>query len=162
MQKIEAIFRKYNPDYPLIYAFVVDADAEKLEDERRTGIQSALFGGMAILISCLGLFALAAYTTESRIKEIGVRKVLGASVARIATLLSGDFLKLVLISFFIASPLAWWVMHSWLQNYSYHAPIGWLVFVITGLLSMGIALATVGYQAVKAALANPVINLRAE
>jgi putative ABC transport system permease protein len=162
MKKIEAIFRKYNPDYPFIYAFVNDADAEKLEDERRTGIQSALFGGMAILISCLGLFALAAYTTESRIKEIGVRKVLGASVARITTLLTGDCLKLVGISFIIASPLAWWVMHSWLQNYSYHISIDWLVFAATGLLSTLIAMATVGYQAVKAASANPVKSLRAE
>ncbi|HXB95565.1 MAG TPA: ABC transporter permease, partial [Puia sp.] len=131
MQKIEAIFRKYNPDYPFIYRFVTDADNEKFEDQRRTAIQSALFGGMAILISCLGLFALAVYTAESRTKEIGVRKVLGASVANIATLLSANFLKLVGISFGIASPLAWWTMHSWLGNFPYHIRIGWLVFAIT-------------------------------
>lgn len=162
MQKVEAIFKKYNPDYPFVYRFVDQEDAQKLENERRTGIQSMLFGGMAILISCLGLFALAAYTAESRIKEIGVRKVLGASVTGIATLLSGDFLKLVGISFVVASPLAWWVMHSWLENYSYRIRIGWPVFVITGLFSMGIALITVSYQAIRAATANPVTSLRSE
>ena len=162
MQKVEAIFRRYNPDYPFIYRFVTDADIEKLDEVRRQGIQSALFGGMAILISCLGLFALAAYTAESRIKEIGVRKVLGASVASITSLLSGNFLKLVGISFGIASPVAWWIMHSWLERYPYHIRIGWLVFVITGLVSIGIALAAVGYQAIKAATANPVTALRSE
>ena len=162
MQKVEAIFKRYNPDYPFLYRLVTDADAEKLEGERRQGIQSALFGGLAILISCLGLFALAAYTAESRIKEIGVRKVLGASAARIAALLSSDFLKLVSISFVIASPLAWWAMHSWLQNYSYHIDVGWQVFVITGVVSISIALATISYQAIKAALANPVKSLRSE
>ncbi|HEV9037228.1 MAG TPA: ABC transporter permease [Puia sp.] len=162
MQKIQAIFRRYNPDYPFIYRFVTEADNEKLEGQRRTGIQSALFGGMAILISCLGLFALAAYTAESRIKEIGVRKVLGASITSIAALLSGGFLKLVAISFAIASPVAWWIMHSWLQSYPYHIAIGWLVFVITALVSLGIALTAVSYQAIRAAMANPVDSLRAE
>jgi len=162
MKKIEAIFKKYNPEYPFLYRFVDEADAEKFEGERRTGIQSALFGGLTILISCLGLFALAAYTAENRIKEIGVRKVLGASVSGIAMLLSKDFLKLVLISFAISSPIAWWVMHSWLENYTYRVNISWWVFVITGLLSMLIAVATVSFQAIKAALSNPVISLRSE
>lgn len=162
MAKIEAIFKKYNPDYPFSFRYVDDADAEKIEDERRTGIQAALFGGLTILISCLGLFALAAYTAESRIKEIGVRKVLGASVGAITTLLSKDFLKLVIISFVIASPLAWWTMHSWLQNYSYRVSISWWIFALTGLISITIAVATVSYQAIKAALANPVKSLRTE
>jgi ABC-type antimicrobial peptide transport system permease subunit len=162
LKKIEDIFSKYNPDYPFGYRFVDEADAEKIEGERRIGIQAALFGGLAILISCLGLFALAAYTAESRIKEIGVRKVLGASVATITALLSKDFLKLVIISFVIASPLAWWAMHSWLQNYPYRVSISWWIFALTGLLSMIIAVATVSYQSIKAALANPVKSLRSE
>ncbi|HEY4935309.1 MAG TPA: ABC transporter permease, partial [Puia sp.] len=162
MNIAESIFKKYIPDYPIISGYVDEADVKKLEDEKRTGIQSALFGGLAILISCLGLFALAAYTAENRIKEIGIRKVLGASVSGITLLLSKDFVKLVIISFVIASPIAWWLMHSWLQNYTYRVNIGWLVFVITGVLSIGIAIATVSYQAIKAALSNPVVSLRAE
>ncbi len=162
LKKIESVFTRYNPDYPFSYRFVDEADAEKLEGERRTGILAALFGGLTILISCLGLFALAAYTAESRVKEIGVRKVLGASVAAITTLLSKDFLKLVIISFMLASPLAWWAMHAWLQNYSYRVSISWWIFALTGLLSVMIAVATVSYQAIKAALANPVHSLRSE
>jgi ABC-type antimicrobial peptide transport system permease subunit len=162
MKRVESIFKKYIPDYPIISRYVDEADTKKLEDEKRTGIQSALFGSLAILISCLGLFALAAYTAESRIKEIGIRKVLGASVSGITLLLSKDFVKLVLFSYVIASPIAWWLMHSWLQNYTYRVNIGWLVFVITGLLCLGIAIATVSYQAIKAALSNPVVSLRAE
>jgi putative ABC transport system permease protein len=162
MHTVESIFKKYIPDYPIISAYVDEADVEKIEGERRTGIQSALFGGLAILISCLGLFALAAYTAENRIKEIGIRKVLGASVSGITMLLSKDFVKLVIISFVIASPFAWWIMNSWLQNYTYRVNISWWVFAITGVLSMGIAVTTVSFQAIKAALSNPVISLRAE
>jgi ABC-type antimicrobial peptide transport system permease subunit len=162
MNTVEAIFKKYVPDYPVMSNYVDEADTKKFEDEKRTGIQSALFGGLSILISCLGLFALAAYTAENRIKEIGIRKVLGASVSGITLLLSRDFVKLVIISFAIASPLAWWFMHSWLQNYSYRVNIGWIVFVITGVLSLGIAVATVSFQAIKAALSNPVTSLRSE
>ena len=162
MNTVESVFKKYVPDYPIISGYVDEADAKKFEDEKRTGIQSALFGGMAILISCLGLFALAAYTAENRIKEIGIRKVLGASVSGITLLLSRDFVKLVVISFVIASPVAWWLMSSWLRNYTYRVNIGWIVFVITGALSLGIAIATVSFQAIKAALSNPVVSLRAE
>jgi len=162
MTTVESIFKKYIPDYPIISGYVDEADAKKLEDQKRTGVQSALFGGLAILISCLGLFALAAYTAESRIKEIGIRKVLGCSISGITLLLSKDFIKLVVISFVIASPIAWWLMQSWLKDYSYRVHIGWLVFAIAGVLSLVIAIATVSYQAIKAALSNPVVNLRAE
>ena len=162
MNTVESVFKKYIPDYPIISGYVDEANAKKFEDEKRTGIQSALFGGMAILISCLGLFALAAYTAENRIKEIGIRKVLGASVSGITLLLSRDFVKLVVISFVIASPVAWWLMNSWLRNYTYRVNIGWLVFVITGLVSLSIAIFTVSFQAIKAALSNPVVSLRAE
>jgi putative ABC transport system permease protein len=162
MSTVESIFKKYIPDYPIISGYVDEADIKQLEDEKRTGVQSAIFGGLAILISCLGLFALAAYTAENRIREIGIRKVLGASVSGITLLLSRDFVKLVGISFIIASPIAGWLMHSWLQNYTYRVNIGWTVFVITGALSLGIAIATVSFQAIKAALSNPVVSLRAE
>ena len=162
MNTVESVFKKYVPDYPIMSGYVDEADAKKFEDEKRTGIQSALFGGMAILISCLGLFALAAYTAENRIKEIGIRKVLGASVSGITLLLSRDFVKLVVISFVIASPVAWWLMNSWLRNYTYRVNIGWLVFVITGLASLSIAIFTVSFQAIKAALSNPVVSLRSE
>jgi ABC-type antimicrobial peptide transport system permease subunit len=162
MNTVESVLKKYVPDYPIISGYVDEAVAERFEDEKRTGIQSALFGGMAILISCLGLFALAAYTAENRIKEIGIRKVLGASVSGITLLLSRDFVKLVIISFVIASPVAWWLMNSWLRNYTYRVNIGWLVFVITGLASLSIAIFTVSFQAIKAALSNPVVSLRAE
>ena len=117
---------------------------------------------LTIFISCLGLFALAAYMAENRVKEIGVRKVLGASVAAITTLLSKDFLKLVLIAFLIASPVAWWAMSGWLQQYTYRIDISWWIFALAGLVSVVIALATVGYQAIRAALANPVRALRNE
>ncbi|MEI9957061.1 MAG: FtsX-like permease family protein [Ferruginibacter sp.] len=121
-----------------------------------------LFAGLTIFISCLGLFGLASYMAENRIKEIGVRKVLGASVGSVTALLSKDFLKLVGISFLIASPIAWYAMSQWLKNYSYRVDIEWWVFAITGILSIVIALATVSFQAIKAAIANPVKSLRTE
>ena len=117
---------------------------------------------LAILISCLGLFGLTSFVAEQRKKEIGVRKVLGASVAGITTLLSKDFLKLVMLSFVIASPVAWWMMHQWLQDYPYHVNIQWQVFAIAGLLSFLISVITVSYQAIKAAVTNPVKSLRTE
>jgi putative ABC transport system permease protein len=123
---------------------------------------STIFASLAIFISCLGLFSLAAYTAERRIKEIGVRKVLGASVQGIAALLSKDFLQLVGIACFIAFPLAWWMMHNWLLNYAYRITIGWWVFASAGSAAMLIALITVSFQSVKAALANPVNSLRNE
>jgi ABC-type antimicrobial peptide transport system permease subunit len=162
MAKVVAVFKKHNPDYPVDYFTVNDSYDSKFNYERHTGKLAALFAGLTIFISCLGLFALAAYTTENRIKEIGIRKVFGASIPGITTLLSKDFLKLVLISFLIASPLAWWAMHSWLQGFAYRVTISWWVFAVTGLLSLSIAIITVGYQAVKAALAKPVTALRTE
>lgn len=162
LEKAEAIFRKYNPDYPFEYRFIDEAYAQKFANEQRQGVLAALFAGLAILISCLGLFGLAAYMAESRIKEIGIRKVLGASVAGITALLSKDFVRLVVISFIIAAPLAYWAISEWLLNYTYRVDISWWVFVFAGLLSIMIALFTVSYQSVKAALANPVKNMRTE
>ena len=120
------------------------------------------FLDIAIIISCLGLFSLAAYTAERRIKEIGIRKVLGASVSGLAGLLSKDFLQLVGVSCLVAFPVAWYIMHNWLQNYEYRVSIHWWIFAIAGVSAMLIALATVSFQAIKAALANTVKSLRSE
>ncbi|HEY4288206.1 MAG TPA: ABC transporter permease [Puia sp.] len=160
--KAKAIFAKYNPDYPFDPKFIDEEYARKFENEKTQGTLASLFAGLTIFISCLGLFGLATYMAENRIKEIGVRKVLGASVAGITTLLSKDFLKLVIIAFFIAAPLAWWGMYKWLQTYEYRVEIQWWVFALAGFLSIMIALVTVSYQSIKAALANPVKNLRTE
>ena len=162
LAKIGAILKKYNPDYPSDFIFADEDHARIFTGERHTGKLAALFAGLAIFISCLGLYALASYMAANRIKEIGVRKVLGASVTSITALLSKDFLKLVIISFIIASPVAWWMMHSWLKSYAYRVNISWWVFVITGLLSIMIALLTISFQAIKAAIANPVKSLRTE
>lgn len=162
LKKAEAIFKKYNTEYPFDIKFVDEEYARKFEDEKRVGTLAALFAGLTIFISCLGLFGLATYMAENRIKEIGVRKVLGASVTGIAALLSKDFLKLVIISFVVAVPIAWWAMYSWLQDYSFRVSIQWWVFALAGLLSVLIAIVTVSYQAIKAAIANPVTSLRTE
>jgi ABC-type antimicrobial peptide transport system permease subunit len=162
MAGIEKIFKKYNPDYPLEYAFVDESYAKKFDNAQRTGKLAALFAGLTILISCLGLFGLATYMAENRIKEIGIRKVLGASVTGIASLLSFDFLKLVGISFIIAAPVAWWAMSKWLQTYTYRITIEWWVFALAAVLSVLIAIITVSFQAIKAAMANPVKSLRSE
>ena len=162
LKNAEAIFKKYNPEYPFEYKFVDEEYTKKFEDEQRLSTLSTIFAILTIFISCLGLFGLATYMAENRIKEIGVRKVLGASVTSVTTLLSKDFLKLVIISFVIAAPIAWWAMHFWLQNYEYRTSIQWWVFVMAGVLSVIIALLTVSYQAIKAALSNPVKSLRTE
>ncbi|MCB0656902.1 MAG: ABC transporter permease [Saprospiraceae bacterium] len=162
LKTAEGIFKKYNPEYPFDYQFVDEEYAQKFANEKRTGTLAGLFSALAILISCLGLFGLATYMAESRIKEIGIRKVLGASVVGLTSLLTKDFLKLVIVSFLLAAPLAWWAMHHWLQSYPYHTPIRWEVFVMTGLLSALIAVMTVGFQAIKAALTNPVGSIKNE
>jgi len=162
LKKAEAIFKKYNPEYPFEYKFVDEEYAQKFNNETRQGTMAAIFAGLTIFISCLGLFGLATYMAENRIKEIGVRKVLGASVAGIATLLSKDFLKLVIISFVIAAPIAWWAMDAWLRDYNYRVSIEWWVFAMAAIVSVVIAIITVSYQAIRAAVANPVKSLRTE
>jgi len=126
------------------------------------GKLSKAFAFLAIFISCLGLLGLAMFTAEQRVKEIGIRKVLGASVGSLFTLLSKEFLILVMIALGIASPLAWWAMHTWLQGYSYQTSIDWWVFALSAVLSILIALLTVSFQSAKAALMNPVKSLRSE
>ncbi len=162
LQKAEAVFKKYNPQYPFNVRFYDHEYDLKFKDEKQTGTLAGLFAGLTILISCLGLLALATFVAETRIREIGVRKVLGASVQGIVALLSKDFLKLVLVSFLIASPVAWMVMHNWLASYSYRVNISIWVFVIAGCMSAAIAFITVSFQAIKAAIANPVKSLRTE
>jgi len=132
-----------------------------VEDGRRQSI--LIWVALAtIFIACLGLFGLATFSAEQRVKEIGVRKVLGASVSNLASLLSKDFLKLVLIANGIAFPIAWWATNQWLQEYAYHINVQWWVFVIAGLSAILIAIVTVSYQAIRAAMANPVKSLRSE
>ena len=162
LKKAEAVFKKYNPQYPFEYKFIDEEYIKKFDNEKRVGTAAGLFAGLTILISCLGLFGLATYMAENRIKEIGIRKVLGASISSIASLMSADFLKLVTISVLIATPAAWWAMSEWLKNYPYHVSIEWWVFIMAGVVALLIALATVSYQAVKAAVANPVKSLRTE
>ncbi len=162
LARAESIFKKYNPQYPFEYAFADESYAMKFKEQQQTGKLAALFAGLTIFISCLGLFGLASYMAESRIKEIGVRKVLGASVAGITSLLATDFLKLILVAFLIASPVAWYAMHIWLLSYTYRIGVEWWVFATAGLLSLFIAFATVSYKAIKAAVANPVKSLRTE
>lgn len=156
------IFGKYNVAWPFDYQFIDEEYARQFSDAEHTKTLAALFATLAIVISCLGLFGLSAYVAESRIKEIGVRKVLGASVTNIAKLLSADFLKLVIVSIIIASPVAWYVMNRWLQGYSYRITIGWGLFAMAGLVTIVIAIATVSYQSITAAMANPVKSLRTE
>ncbi len=158
----EKIFKVHNPNYPFEYTFVDEAYGKKFENEKRQSKLAGLFASLTILISCLGLFGLASYMAETRIKEIGVRKVLGASVLGITKLLSKDFLQLVIISFIIAAPLSYWSMYNWLQDYPYRVSLQWWVFLLAAVVAVAIALLTVSYQAIKAALANPVKSLRSE
>lgn len=162
LAKIEKVWKKNFPNQLYEYSFLDDTLSRAYENETRSGqlIMAATF--MAILIACLGLFGLATFSIQQRTKEIGVRKVLGASVMSITTLLSKDFLKLVLISIVIASPIAWYGMSQWLQDFAYHINIEWWVFALAGLLAVGIALLTVSFQAIKAALMNPVKSLKTE
>jgi ABC-type antimicrobial peptide transport system permease subunit len=158
----ENIFKKYNPAYPFDFHFTDEEYAKKFSDEQLIGKLASLFATLTIFISCLGLFGLAAYMAENRVKEIGVRKILGASVTNIAALLSKDFVKLVVIAIVIASPGAWWLTSKWLEGYNYRIQISWWVFALSGTIAIFIALITVSFQAIKAAVANPVKSLRTE
>jgi ABC-type antimicrobial peptide transport system permease subunit len=160
--KAEQIFKQFNPAYPFEYQFVDEEYARKFQAEQQMGSMVTWFAGLTIFISCMGLFALVAYMAETRRKEIGIRKVLGASVSSVMFLLSKEFLMLVLISVAIASPIAWWAMNKWLSNYAYRTDIPWWLFVVVGIVSLSIALLTVGFQAIKAATANPVKAIKSE
>jgi len=162
LAKIETVFRKYNPAAPFEYKFTDEDYARKFEDEKRIGNLSTFFAILAVFISCLGLFGLASFVAEQRTKEIGVRKVLGASIFNLWQMLSKDFVNLVIISCAIAIPLAWYFLHQWLQKYTYRTDISWWIFVLAGMGAMVITLLTVSYQAIRAAMMNPVNSLRTE
>ncbi len=159
---VEGVFRKFNPAYPFEYRFLDDELEKSFKSEQQLGQLAAWFAGLAVLISCLGLFGLAMFTAEQRRKEIGVRKVLGASVSGVVMLLAKEFLKLVLVAFLIAVPVAWYAAGQWLQSFAYRIDVTWWVFALTGSLALFIALLTVSFQSLRAALANPVKSLRSE
>ena len=150
------------PGNPFEYYFLDDYFNRQYSNDQKFGQLFTTFASLAILISCLGLFGLSSYTASQRIKEIGIRKVLGASVTNITAMLSIDFLRLVLLSIGIATPLTWLIMYGWLQSYAYRSPIQWWIFVVAGLIALFIALLTVSFQAIKSALTNPVKSLRSE
>ena len=159
---LENTWKQLNPNEPFEYSFL-DQDFQKnYESESKQASLINYFTIIAIIISCLGLFGLATFTTEQRRKEIGIRKVLGASVSGLVTLLSKDFLRLVIIAVIIASPLAWYAMHKWLQNFAYQTSITWQVFALTALIAVVIAFVTISFQAIKAAIVNPVRSIRTE
>ena len=162
LAKIESICKKLNPKFPFTYSFTDQEYARQYQSEQVVSKLSNFFAFLAIFISCLGLFGLAAFMAEQRTKEIGVRKVLGASVQNIVGLLSQDFLKLVLLGIVIASPIAWYGMNKWLDGFAYKIDISWWVFALAGILAVGIALLTVSFQSVKAALMNPVKSLKTD
>jgi putative ABC transport system permease protein len=158
----QAQFKRYNNDYPFGYTFLDDSFNRLYQSEQREGTLFVYFTAIAIMISCLGLFGLAAFSANTRFREIGVRKVLGASVTGIMTLLAKDFIKLVLLAILIAIPIAWYAMDKWLQGFAYRTQIGYSVFVFSGLIALLISLATISWQSVRAALANPVKSLKSE
>jgi len=155
-------WKSFSPSQPIRYTFLDESFANMYADVQRMGRIFTTFGILAIIIACLGLFALSAFMAEQRSKEIGIRKVLGASVSGITALLSMDFVKLVALAIVIASPIAWWAMNKWLQGFAYRAPVSWWIFVLAGAAAIIIALLTVSFQSIKAALANPVRSLKSE
>ena len=162
LTSLESVYRAVNPKFPFTYQFS-DLEYQKLYKSEETVQQlSTYFACLGIFISCLGLLGLAMFTAEQKTKEIGIRKVLGASMPSIVTLLSKEFLSFVMLAFLIASPLAWWAMHKWLQDYAYRVDIGWWVFAVAGILALLIALFTISFQAIRAAVANPAVSLKNE
>ncbi len=162
LSKIEHVFKRVNPGSPFDYNFTDEVYAKKFSDEERIGNLATFFAVLAVFISCLGLFGLASFVAEQRTKEIGIRKVLGASIPSIWKMLSKDFVLLVVISCLIAIPVAWYYLHQWLQQYEYRTEISWWVFAFASMGAMVITLLTVSFQAIKAAVANPVKSLRTE
>jgi putative ABC transport system permease protein len=159
---IKNTWQKYLPDLPYQYTFLDENFSKLYESEERQETIFTVFACISIFIACLGLFGLSAFAISQRVKEIGVRKVLGANVSTIVALLSKEFVMLVLIAAPFAFGIAWYAMHEWLQDFAYRINIQWWVFVVAALAALFIALATVSFQAIKAALANPVNSLRTE
>jgi len=162
LQHIENTWKKFLPETPYTYTFLNDRFGKLYQSEQKQGSIFTAFAGIAIFIACLGLFGLSAFATTQRIKEIGIRKVLGAGTANIVGLLSADFLKLVAVAAVLAFPVAWYVMHRWLNDFAYRTSIPWWIFLLAGIIAALVALVTISFQAIKAALANPVKSLRSE
>jgi putative ABC transport system permease protein len=162
IQSINSVWSRFLPHQPLRYTFLDESYARMYDDVQRMGRVFASFAVLAIIVACLGLFALSAFMVEQRNKEISIRLVLGASLRNIFRLLTENFVKLVLVSFVIAVPLAWYMMNKWLEDYKYKTDITWDVFAFSGLLAVFIALLTVSYQSLRAALVNPAQNLRSD
>ncbi len=162
INQLETTWKSQVPAVPFEYTFIDQEVQKQYEADRRLSRIISSFTFLTILISCLGLFGLAMFTAEQRTKEIGIRKVLGAGVSNIITLISKDFVKLIIIAIFIASPIAWWGMNKWLADFAYRVDIQWWMFVLAGVAAIVVALITVSFQAIKAALANPVDSLRSE
>jgi putative ABC transport system permease protein len=160
--RIEALWKGFSPHQEFRYAFMDESFSRMYADVQRTGMLFTSFSMLAVIIACLGLFAMSTFMAEQRSKEIGIRKVLGATVSHLTGLLSMNFVKLVLIAFVIASPVAWWGMHKWLQDFAYRTDITGWIFAIAGGLVVLIAVATISIQAMRTAMANPVKSLRAE
>ena len=152
----------YNTGEPFTYYFMDDLYNKTYSAEQKTGTILNIFSILTVFVACLGLFGLATYAAEQRTKEIGIRKVLGASVSQLIKMLSREFVKLVLIASLISFPVAWWAMNRWLQSFAYRINISWWVFAIAGITGLFIALITVSFQAIKAATVNPVNSLRTE
>ena len=162
LSKIESDWNELAPNQPFEISFLDERFTRIYDAEQRTGKIFGVFAGLALLIACLGLFGLAAFTAENRIKEVGIRKVLGASVTQIVYMLSNEMGKLVMLAFIIAAPLAYFFMDDWLQDFQYRTNIGWWVFAVTAFGALFIAVATMSYQSLKAATRNPVKSLRSE
>ncbi|HYH13771.1 MAG TPA: FtsX-like permease family protein, partial [Flavisolibacter sp.] len=159
---IETTWKKFLPEVPYEYNFLDDNFNRLYEAEQRQGSIFTVFACIAIFIACLGLFGLSAFAISQRVKEIGIRKVLGADVSTIVRLLSVDFLKLVVVAAVLAFPIAWYAMHQWLQDFAYRIGVAWWVFLVAGVIATVIAFVTISFQALKAATTNPVKNLRTE
>jgi putative ABC transport system permease protein len=162
LAKIETVIEKYDPGAPFDYKFLDDDYARLFNEEERTGKLAGVFASLAIFISCLGIFGLASFTANQRTKEIGIRKVLGATIFGIWKMLSRDFVALVILSILLAVPLAYYFSNQWLQRYEYRIEISWWVFILTGIAALTITMLTVSYQSFKAALMDPVNSLRSE
>ena len=162
LSEIREIWTKMAPHRPFMYSFLDTAFNEQYQADLKFRKLFIIFSFLAICIACLGLLGLATYSAMQRTKEIGIRKVLGAEVTSIVTLLSKDFIKLVIIAIFIATPFSWYAMQQWLQEYAYHLPVKWWTFAMAGTIALIIAMATIGFHAFKSAMANPARSLRTE
>ena len=162
IRQVESVFKKHNPDYPFEFIFLDEVFNKEYQTETVIGTLSLSFTVIAVLISCLGLFGLASFNAERRTKELGIRKVMGASVGNLVIMLCGDFTNLVLVSLFIGFPVSWYLIREYLSGYAFHADVDWGVYILTSIVMLFIVLLSVGYQSAKAAISNPVDSLRSE